>query len=124
MTVQEQQQVEEQELIQQIYEYAAGLMVDEGKTPEATKAQLIEKGLDEESAAHIVRQLETQIREAKKEQASKDIMYGSLWLVGGLLITIVTYSAASGGGTYVVTWGAIVFGAIQLIKGLANQSSL
>ena len=96
-------------------------MLDEGQTTAATKAKLVERGLDEESAAHIVRQLKGQIAEAKKAQASKDILYGSLWLIGGLIITLATYSAASSGGTYVVTWGAIVFGAAQLMKGLANK---
>jgi hypothetical protein len=38
--------------------------------------------------------------------------------VAGGLITLATYSAASGGGIYVVTWGALVFGGDQFLKGL------
>jgi hypothetical protein len=37
----------------------------------------------------------------------------------GTAVTVLTYEAASGGGTYVVVWGAILFGAIQAIRGLA-----
>ena len=40
--------------------------------------------------------------------AKKAIVRGALWCVGGLIVTMVTYGAASGpgGGTYVVAWGA------------------
>jgi hypothetical protein len=36
-------------------------------------------------------------------------------------VTGVTYSMASsgsGGGTYIITWGPVIFGGIQLVKGL------
>jgi hypothetical protein len=38
--------------------------------------------------------------------------------VGGLLVTMITYGTAGPGGTYVVAWGAIAFGAVQLFYGL------
>jgi hypothetical protein len=46
---------------------------------------------------------------------------GALVCVIGILVTAVTYGAASsgsGGGHYVVAWGAIVFGGFQFLKGL------
>src|SRR5712675_2021218 len=36
----------------------------------------------------------------------------------GIIITAVTYSAASHGGTYVVAWGAIAVGAWRFLLGL------
>lgn len=103
-----------------IYEYAAQLLIDQKMHPDDVKNTLVQQGLDEESAAIVVDNLEEQISAAKKERSQKDILYGSLWLVGGLAVTLFTYSSASGGGTYVVTWGAIIFGAIQLFRGLSN----
>jgi hypothetical protein len=50
------------------------------------------------------------------------MLHGALWCGGGILVTVFTYAAASGGGTYVVAWGAIVFGAIQFFKGVANRN--
>ena len=50
------------------------------------------------------------------------MLYGGLWCGGGILVTVVTYCAASGGGTYVVAWGAIVFGAIRFFQGLAGRN--
>ncbi len=52
--------------------------------------------------------------------AKKSIIRGALWCVGGLIVTVVSYGEASGsrGGTYVVAWGAILFGGIRFIRGL------
>jgi hypothetical protein len=43
---------------------------------------------------------------------------GLLIAVIGLAVTIGTYSAASGGGRYVVAWGAIAVGAWRFFVGL------
>jgi hypothetical protein len=44
---------------------------------------------------------------------------GALWFAGGCLITALTYFAAGGlGGRYFIAWGAVVFGGIQLVRGL------
>ena len=47
----------------------------------------------------------------------RDMVIGGIWCVGGILVTALTYGAASsnpGGGRYVIAYGAIIFGAIQL----------
>jgi hypothetical protein len=36
----------------------------------------------------------------------------------GLLVTFATYTAASPGGTYVVAWGAMLFGAFEGLRGI------
>lgn len=44
---------------------------------------------------------------------------GVLWALGGGLLSLWTYQAAStAGGTYVVFWGAMLYGAIRLLRGL------
>jgi len=62
------------------------------------------------------------IAEITKAVGRKNMLYGGLWCVGGTVVTVGTYwvAASSGGGTYFLTWGAILFGAIQFLKGL-NQ---
>jgi hypothetical protein len=58
-----------------------------------------------------------QERRAKK---SRDITLGAILLVIGIIVTAATYDSASReGGTYIVAWGPMVYGAIRLIKGLA-----
>ena len=51
----------------------------------------------------------------------KKMLHGAFWCIGGILVTAITYMAAasgSGGGSYIVAWGAIIFGALQFFRGL------
>lgn len=59
---------------------------------------------------------------SKKEKAKNDMIYGALWCGGGILVTAITYSAASGGGRYFAAYGAIIYGGYQFIRGLINNS--
>jgi len=58
-------------------------------------------------------------------KAQKNAFYGLLWFGGGLVVTILTYALASngGGGTYVVAWGPVIFGGIQLFRGLIGLAA-
>jgi hypothetical protein len=59
---------------------------------------------------------------AAQEEARKDMIVGGLWFTGGILITGLTYLVArQKGGIYVVTSGAIIYGAIQFLRGLYRQ---
>jgi hypothetical protein len=53
--------------------------------------------------------------EARKKQANKDMLYGALWCVGGIIATMSDIGA--------IFWGAIIFGGIQFFKGLINSQS-
>jgi len=63
---------------------------------------------------------QTRIRvlpEKTKALAKKSLISGAMWLIGGTVVTIVTYSGTSNGGSYIIAWGAILYGAVQLIIG-------
>ncbi len=111
-----------EQAVEALYSYAAGLMKNK-ESDEAIVADLVQKGLSQETASSLVGNLRSAIRSAKRKAGIRNIVIGSLWCVGGLVITALTYSMASGGGTYIVTWGAIVFGAVQAIRGLIQVFS-
>jgi hypothetical protein len=47
---------------------------------------------------------------------------GMLLLLTGIVITAVTYGGASAsGGTYIIAYGPIVFGIINIIRGIARS---
>lgn len=108
------EQLSEEEIVNQVYNYAAQLMVD-GKPAYKIRTELEEKGLSKEVAAEIVLNLETQFNQAKNSQAKKDMIYGALWCVGGTVLTLA--------GIGLIFWGAILFGAIQFLKGAASMAS-
>jgi hypothetical protein len=111
------------ELVQSTYNHAAKLLAG-GQSEGQVVANLEEQGVPRELAEKIVSDLAEPVARAKRSAAHKNMMHGGLWCVGGLLVTGITYSAASGGGSYVVTWGAIVFGAIQFFRGLSQLPAL
>ncbi len=54
-----------------------------------------------------------------RASAKRNMVVGTLWCVGGLVLTMVTYSSvAERGGTYFVAWGPVIFGGWQLLKGI------
>jgi len=65
-----------------------------------------------QEALKIVNKIEKEIKKAKNTAANKDLIYGALWCIGGLVAT----SAEIG----YIFWGAIVFGGYQFLKGLIN----
>ncbi|NLA13209.1 MAG: J domain-containing protein [Tissierellia bacterium] len=76
------------------------------------------------TAVNIERYIHALYEEVRpyKEAAKKSVAVGMAWLIGGLVVTLGSYSSAvkNGGGTYVVAWGAIVFGGIQAVKSFYN----
>jgi len=118
-TFMENNTIEQQNTADQIYAFAANMMVHQDKNTYETKMALIEKGLDEESAGIVVSNLEQQIEDARKKRANKDILYGGLWLVGGIVVTVVSMAAGNRG---IIAYGAIIFGGIQFVKGIINSA--
>ena len=107
--------ISEQDAANKVYAYAANLIINEKKDSYEVKNMLIEKGLDPQTADTIIINLEDEISKAKKTAANKDMLYGALWCIGGIILT-----AAHIGFIF---WGAILFGAVQFIKGLVNSLS-
>jgi hypothetical protein len=97
-----------------IYNQAANLLIEQQVSPEQAIDTMVANGIPEDQARAAVEDLRGQITNVRKKQAQKDILWGAVWCVGGTIAT-----AANIGFIF---WGAIVFGGIQLIKGLINYS--
>jgi hypothetical protein len=110
-----------------IVDHAVAALGSTGSPQEARK-RLVQIGLDEAAAAKLIGDLINVRRdamvEAKRKGAGRNIGLGLLWFVGGSLVTLLTYGAASsgGGGKYVIAWGAILFGGIQALIGLFQRN--
>ena len=110
----------EQEIVEAILAFTAE-QIQNGTPGFKIEQMLVERGLDQETASTVVADVRRMRREALQSHAKKNMLYGALWCIGGIVITVVSYGAAasgSGGGTYVVTWGAVIFGAVQFIRGV------
>lgn len=125
MSTEQEMSPEEQEAVTAVYRYAANLMA-EGKSDNQIIEALQSQGLDHETSSMVVTTLRKQYKRemsgVNKTRGSKNMLYGMLWAVGGTIVTVATYSAASDGGVYVVTYGAIIGGIIQFIAGAVQYS--
>jgi hypothetical protein len=108
------------ELILALYEKTIKLII-EGKNDSEILEELEKKGLTREIGEKIIDKAKTEINKvrnkAHREVAGEYFLKGLGFLALGAVITGITYSIASGGGTYVVTTGLFVVGGLYVIIG-------
>ncbi len=68
--------------------------------------------------------LRGQLLKTPREAAQRDMLIGGALCIGGIAITVFTYSLVSeNGGTYLILWGPAVFGAIRFFRGVIRFAS-
>ncbi len=101
--------------------------LESGKNQGVIVKQLTKQGWSKESAQQFVANVARELKEYRKTPAGRSalaekyksrIIRGLLWTIAGIVITVLTYSAASEGGTYFICWGAILLGIIDFVAGL------
>ncbi len=108
----------DEEVARAIYAFAAQEM-KAGKSTYQVEQALEEKGLTPEAARIVVDRLSQARSKTSSDAATRHMAIGGIICVIGIVVTVATYSAASsGGGTYVVAWGAIIYGGWQFLRGL------
>lgn len=108
----------------ELFKEGTRLMKEENYTREQVFEKFVSEGVDRNTALNVCNGImkapstgEHIGTPGEEHSGSKDMIVGALWCVGGILVTAYSYSAASGGGSYVVAWGAIIFGGIQFFRG-------
>ena len=119
------QQPSKEEIVRAVYGFAAEQM-RLGLPGAQIEKLLVQKGLDEKTAAAVVNNLYQLRSDAVRKAGQRDMVIGGLICVIGLVVTIGSYGAAASsptGGSYVIAWGAVIFGAIQFFRGLRRYNS-
>ncbi|PKP45900.1 MAG: hypothetical protein CVT94_16435 [Bacteroidetes bacterium HGW-Bacteroidetes-11] len=99
-------QAKEEELL---YTFAAESLFKREMDQEETVRLLVEKGVGQGKAEHIVNDILVYTKKENEKSGNRDMLYGAIWLIGGVLATAADFGF--------IFWGAIVFGAIQFIRG-------
>jgi hypothetical protein len=110
-----------EQVVDAIYTIAAAEM-QKGTPDHAIVALLMDKGLENETATIVVRNLREARAKVFREAGQKNMLIGGAVCVIGLVVTIGTMAAADAGGKFILAWGAIIFGAIQFFRGLYQMS--
>lgn len=106
-----------EQAVQAIYDHVSNeLILKERKSWEVRK-ELMDEGASEEVANTIINAVKKNYNAEIRKRGHKNMAIGGLWCAGGTIVTVYTLMASSGGGGYVVAWGAIIFGAIQFFQG-------
>lgn len=85
----------------------------QGADPSDIVSQLVREGASPGLARICVGDLDWADDEAPPQD---DAGTGLLWLMGGLLLTGVTFMLAANGGKYIIAVGPIVYGLSRLLK--------
>lgn len=73
--------------------------------------------------AMMAAEVEDAATEDAAMQSRMSVMTGVFCIVIGVGGSLVTYALALPGGVYVVAWGPVVYGAIQLVRGMEQRAS-
>jgi hypothetical protein len=58
-----------------------------------------------------------------KQAATRQMIWGLVWLAGGVFVSIASYYEADPGEMYGILWGAAAFGFYKFIRGLYYQAN-
>ncbi len=92
------------------------------KTPrKLLMKNLVDQGYSVEAAESLLKQTEEGLRKFRREKAKKRMLRGFLWTVAGVAVTLGTRLFAEQlGGSFVICYGAIILGVIDLLVGVVT----
>jgi hypothetical protein len=111
------QKPSDEQLLQTMAVYAVELYKTGLSNPQI-ESKLIKKGLNAPSVGIIMKDISKQRAGETKEAGTRNMLYGTFMCIAGIVVTAMTYAAAIGGGTFIIAWGAIIFGAGLFVRGL------
>jgi hypothetical protein len=104
-----------------VYQYAHKLK-RRGKTPAQIKHELAMQGIDDKTAENISTNIEHYSRGLQKKVGETNMLQGTAWLTGGIIIMVVAYNAApKSTACYAIAGGAALVGAVMFIKGVRQR---
>ena len=105
---------EVQDFVNRVYDYAASLRLNSELSWEMVCEELVNQGINREDAQVVVDNLREQEHNARKIASKKEIGYGLLWALGGVLLTVIS-------DWKYIFWGAVVWGIWLILKGINGK---
>lgn len=91
--------------------------LDLGKPAHNVAQGLADIGVPSDIALELVTKVAKQIKSAKRLGGGKTVALGGGMAALGLIITAATYAAAQPGEYYVVTYGLVIVGVLNMVRG-------
>ena len=64
----------------------------------------------------LIDEFDSSTKEIKGEVSNRNVIIGALWFFGGIFVTVFSMNSAQDGGSYVVAFGAIIYGLIRMLN--------
>jgi hypothetical protein len=109
--------VKPDELDQKAYKQAEELRYKGYAATDILK-ELESQGIERSTAQAVLARLYTKSDKAGREAALMTMAIGGSICLIGIVITMISFEAASGGGRYIVAFGAILSGGYKFLEGL------
>ncbi len=87
------------------------------QTEDQIQKRLTDAGLGSDDA-HTVTQIGLARIGKDRRAGLRNLRFGALWFVGGSVVALVMRGAGASGGAYLLAYGAILVGFLQLLFGL------
>lgn len=101
---------------EELKQYAIKLVVEMEYAPaNAVKMIMEHKNVDKETAEAAVNEALNSLNSNNRGKAVRDVVIGGLFFVGGTVGTLANIGY--------IFWGAIIFGGIQMVRGIINLSN-
>jgi hypothetical protein len=107
-----------------VYDFIAELIGEE-ESKESIVKKLTEQGVSQKKAIYFFDEINEEINTYKaspqgkldsKKASQRKILWGIFWVIGGSVATLI--SMESGGSSYTIFYGAILYGGYDIIKGI------
>lgn len=93
----------------------------QGMPRAAVEEVLRSQGFDAAAVNAIVERA-NRTKDERRVAGRRHMITGAVVCVIGIVITAASYGGAAPGSTYLVAWGAVVFGGIQFFRGLIQAT--
>jgi hypothetical protein len=106
----------------QLFAYAT-VQYQRGFSASQIENQLVEQGIDRDRARSVARAAVEASKGVVREAGLRNMAIGGTVCAAGLAVTFFSYWRAvahPGTGTFLLAWGAILFGAMQFLYGLGQ----
>lgn len=90
---------------------------------DAKSCRFCKRPLDAQTVQHAVQEQAKENKSYRKRQYFKHLLIGAAMFIGGAIITVGTYMLAAlseGGGHFVITYGLMFAGLIDVLYGIAG----
>jgi len=106
-----------------IYKYTLHMVLAENSREKILNDLITTKGLDEATAKEIIGDISSELLKKKKTKGKANLIVGTIIILLGLGVTILSISMARKSGLYVLTIGLVLGGFLKIGQGFMQYFS-